>query len=78
MYVMSRSLTMQDAESWGLKLEALKLVQILVQYFSKYVGPHLAPVMKSAWQLFVTSVPVYQELVINNCPDIDAEQASAA
>ena len=49
-----------------------------MQYFSKYVGPHLAPVMKSAWQLFVTSVPVYQELVINNCPDVDAEQASAA
>ena len=74
----SCSSLVQDAESWGLKLEALKLIQIFVQYFSKIVGPHLPSIMAQAWQLFVTSLPVYQELVISNIPDVDAEQAGAA
>jgi len=65
---------MQDVSTWGIKLEALKLVQTFVQFFSKLVGPYLPPLMAQAWQLFVGSQPVYQHLVINNAPDLDADQ----
>lgn len=65
---------MQDVSTWGIKLEALKLVQMFVQFFSKLVGPYLPPLMAQAWQLFVGSQPVYQHLVINNAPDLDADQ----
>lgn len=68
----------QDADGWGLKLEALKLIQTFVQFFSRLIGPHLPPIMAQAWQLFVASLPVYQDLVINSTPDLDAEQAGAA
>jgi len=67
---------MQDVSTWGIKLEALKLVQTFVQFFSKLVGPYLPPLMAQAWQLFVGSQPVYQHLVINNAPDLDADQVS--
>lgn len=65
---------MQDVQSWGIKLEALKLLQTFVQFFSKLVAPHLPPLMAQAWQLFVGSQSVYQHLVINNSPDLDADQ----
>lgn len=65
---------MQDVSTWGIKLEALKLVQTFVQFFSKLVGPYLPPLMAQAWQLFVGSQPIYQHLVINNAPDLDADQ----
>jgi len=65
---------MQDVSTWGIKLEALKLVQTFVQFFSKLVGPYLPPLMAQAWQLFVGSQPVYQHLVINNAPELDADQ----
>ena len=65
---------MQDVSTWGIKLEALKLVQTFVQFFSKLVGPYLPPLMAQAWQLFVGSQPVYQHLIINNAPDLDADQ----
>ena len=65
---------MQDVSTWGIKLEALKLVQTFVQFFSKLVGPYLPPLMAQAWQLFVGSQPVYQHLVIDNAPDLDADQ----
>ena len=69
---------LQDAASWGLKLEALKLVQTYVQFFSKLVAPHLPPLMAQAWHLFLASQPVYQHHVINNTPDLDADQVLAA
>ena len=67
----------QDAASWGIKLEALKLVQTFVQFFSKLVAPHLPPLMAQAWQLFVGSLPIYQHLVINNSPDLEGDQVIA-
>ena len=68
---------LQDAAGWGLKLEALKLVQALVQFFSKLVGPHLPPFMAQAWHLFLASQPLYQQLVINSAPDLDSGQVAA-
>ena len=68
----------QDAASWGLKLEALKLVQTFVQFFSRLVGPHLPPLMAQAWHLFLASQPLYQHLVINNIPDIETDQVLPA
>ena len=68
---------MQDVSTWGIKLEALKLVQTFVQFFSKLVGPYLPPLMAQAWQLFVGSQPVYQHLVIDNAPNLDADQVFA-
>ncbi|KAL0051329.1 hypothetical protein WJX82_005781 [Trebouxia sp. C0006] len=74
-HVLGSSTDVQDVSTWGIKLEALKLVQTFVQFFSKLVGPYLPPLMAQAWQLFVGSQPVYQHLVINNAPDLDADQA---
>ncbi|KAL3142974.1 hypothetical protein ABBQ38_003256 [Trebouxia sp. C0009 RCD-2024] len=73
--ILTSSAGSQDAASWGLKLEALKLVQTFVQFFSKLVAPHLPPLMAQAWHLFLASQPVYQHLVINNTPDLDADQS---
>ncbi|KAL3138300.1 hypothetical protein ABBQ32_006113 [Trebouxia sp. C0010 RCD-2024] len=73
--ILSSSAGSQDAASWGLKLEALKLVQTFVQFFSKLVAPHLPPLMAQAWHLFLASQPVYQHLVINNTPDLETDQA---
>lgn len=64
----------QDVAGWGLKLEALKVVQACVQYMGKLVGPHLQPLMAQAWQLFLNSQPLYQHLVINNSSDSDLQE----
>lgn len=73
--ILGSSADIQEAASWGLKLEALKLVQTFVQFFSKLVAPHLPPLMAQAWHLFLASQPVYQHLVINNTPDLESDQA---
>ena len=52
-------------------------MQTFVQFFSKLVAPHLPPLMAQAWHLFLASQPVYQHLVIDNTPDLDADQVSA-
>lgn len=59
---------------WGLKLEALKVVQACVQYVGKSVADHLPALMSHAWQLFLNSQALYQHLVINNSSDTDLHE----
>lgn len=68
---------MQDVAGWGLKLEALKVVQACVQYMGKLVGGHLQPLMGHAWQLFLNSQPLYQHLVINNSSDSELHEVTS-
>lgn len=53
-------------------------MQTFVQFFSKLVAPHLPPLMAQAWHLFLASQSVYQQHVINNTPDLDADQVLAS
>ena len=69
---------LQDVAGWGLKLEALKVVQAGVQYLARLVAPHMGPLMAQAWHLFLGQQALYQQLVVYCSTDSDLHAVSSS
>lgn len=61
----------QNVAGWGLKLEALKVVQAGVQYLARLMAPHMGPLLAQAWHLFLSQQALYQQLVVYSSSDSD-------
>ena len=59
---------------WGVKMEALGVMMALLTSFGKICAPHMGPAMSACWQLYGTSLPAYEALVVTG---EEAEEGAA-
>ncbi|KAL4434017.1 hypothetical protein ABPG75_000458 [Micractinium tetrahymenae] len=64
--LLSKPLSADDAESWGVHMECLRCMLLLVSGFSRLAAPHIGPALSAAWQMYTTSLPLYYELAISS------------
>eukprot|EP00887_Chlorella_sp_A99_P007628 scaffold20.g7628.t1 len=50
--------------AWGVQLESLRLMTLLLASFSRLCAPHVRPAMSAAWAQFAGSLPLYQRVVV--------------
>ena len=43
----------QDCSSWGVRMECLRCMLLMVSGFSKLAAPHIGPALTAAWQVGV-------------------------
>ena len=55
---------LQDVGSWGVKMECLRVMVLLVSSFSKLCAPHIGTALQLSWQMFVGALSGYQAMVI--------------
>lgn len=65
--------SLQDVGGWGVKMEVLRLLVALASGFRRLLQPHLAGVLEAAWALFVACLPVYQQMVVIGCEDLEQD-----
>ncbi|KAI8468293.1 MAG: armadillo-type protein [Monoraphidium minutum] len=54
----------QARHLWSIKLEALRLLQLLVKFFSKHMEGAMPPVMAAAWQMLNQGAALHQALMV--------------
>ena len=54
-------------------MEVLRLLVALASGFRRLLQPHLAGVLEAAWALFVACLPVYQQMVVVGCEDLEQD-----
>ncbi|KAL4441799.1 hypothetical protein ABPG77_003715 [Micractinium sp. CCAP 211/92] len=64
--LLGKPLSANDAESWGLHMECLRCMLLLVSSFSRLAAPHIGPALAAAWQMYTTSLPLYCELAVSS------------
>ncbi len=42
---------LQEPEGWGVRMECLKCMMLLVTGFSRLAAPHIGPALAAAWQV---------------------------
>jgi len=42
---------LQEPEGWGVGMECLKCMMLLVTGFSRLAAPHIGPALAAAWQV---------------------------
>ncbi|KAI3434732.1 hypothetical protein D9Q98_002793 [Chlorella vulgaris] len=74
--LLSKPLDPNDSSSWGLRMEALKCMMLMVTGFSKLCAPHIGSALTAAWQMYTSSLPLYCQLVVDSEDDGEGEQDS--
>ncbi|PSC72945.1 importin-9 isoform X1 [Micractinium conductrix] len=65
--LLSRPLTAEDPEEWGVHMECLRCLMLLITGFGRLAAPDIGPALTAAWQMYTNALPLFYELVI--CSD---------
>lgn len=78
--ILATPLGAQDVGGWGVKMECLRVMVLLVSSFSKLCAPHLPAALQLAWQQYGGALPQYQALAVEGeeeeAADVDSEGGS--
>lgn len=62
--ILASDVGLQDATTWGVRMEALKVLVQLVMSFSKFIASGMPSILAACWKMFQSLLPLYQSTCI--------------